>query len=130
MFIDFERCFDKINRAFLRQKLLSQNVSTKITKAIQAMYSVVKSVIKHQGSTSDPISSYMGVKQGDASSVFSPTFTVLWKDCIVEKQTVTIVSSFNRNLPLNSSSSSKCMLNGYKHIPDVKYCPRLLLILR
>ena len=32
------------------------------------MYSVVKSVIKHQGSTSDPISSYMGVKQGGASS--------------------------------------------------------------
>jgi len=32
------------------------------------MYSVVKSGIKHQGSTSDPISSHMFVKQGDASS--------------------------------------------------------------
>jgi len=32
------------------------------------MHSVVKSVIKHQGSTSDPISSYTGMKQGDASS--------------------------------------------------------------
>ena len=47
---------------------MSRNVSTKIPNAIQAMYSVVKSFIKHQGSTTDPMSSYMGVKQGDASS--------------------------------------------------------------
>ena len=38
VFIDYEKCFDNINRAFLWQKLLSQNVSTKITKVIKAMY--------------------------------------------------------------------------------------------
>ena len=34
MFIDCKKYFDKIYRVFLWQKLLSQNVSTKITKAI------------------------------------------------------------------------------------------------
>ena len=32
------------------------------------MYSVVKSVIKHRGSISDPIESFLGVKQIDARS--------------------------------------------------------------
>ena len=68
VFIDFEKCFDKINRLFLWQKLLAQNVSLKITNALKAMYAVVKSAVKHQGSISNNIHSQLGVKQGDPSS--------------------------------------------------------------
>lgn len=68
IFIDYEKCYDKINRSFLWQKLLSEKVSTKMTKAIKAMYSVVRSSIKHNQKTSDFINSNIGVKQGDPSS--------------------------------------------------------------
>ena len=46
IFIDYENCYDKINRLFLWQKLMRENVSSKMTKAIKAIYSVVRSVIK------------------------------------------------------------------------------------
>ena len=68
VFIDYEKCYDKINRLFLWQKLLAQNVSLKITNALKAMYAVVKSAVKHQGNISNNIHSQLGVKQGDPSS--------------------------------------------------------------
>ena len=68
VFIDYEKCFDKINRSFLWQKLLSEQVSSKLTKALKAMYSTVRAVIKHNGEISECIYSHLGVKQGDSSS--------------------------------------------------------------
>ena len=68
IFIDYEKCYDKINHIFLWQKLLTENISTKITNAIKSMYSVVRSVIKHNGKLSNSIHSHLGVKQGDPSS--------------------------------------------------------------
>ena len=38
IFIDYEKCYDKINRLFLWQKLLSENVSSKMTNAIKAIF--------------------------------------------------------------------------------------------
>ena len=35
VFIDYGKCFDKINHSFLWQKLISENVSSKMTKAIK-----------------------------------------------------------------------------------------------
>ena len=68
IFIDYEKCYDKINHIFLWQKILTENISTKITNAIKSMYSVVRSVIKHNGKLSNSIHSHLGVKQGDPSS--------------------------------------------------------------
>lgn len=68
IFIDYEKCFDKINRLFLWQKLLSENISSKMTNAIKAMYNSVRSVIKHNREKSASINSYLGVKQGDPTS--------------------------------------------------------------
>ena len=87
VFIDYEKCYDKINRTFLWQKLLSQNVSTKMTKAIKAMYSSVKSAVKHKGEISATIDSKLGVKQGDPSS--SLLFMMFVND---------IISNINTNL--------------------------------
>lgn len=69
VFIDYEKCFDKINRAFLWQKLLAEQVSTTIITAVKSMYNTVRSAIKHNGKFhSSCIDSHLGVKQGDPSS--------------------------------------------------------------
>ena len=68
IFIDYEKCYDKINHLFLWQKMLSENISSKMTNAIKNMYSVVRSVIKHNRRLSSCIQSHLGVKRGDTSS--------------------------------------------------------------
>ena len=68
VFIDYEKCFDKIDHIFLWQKLISENVSSKMTQAIKAMYSVVRAVVKHNHKTSESIDIQLDVKQGDPSS--------------------------------------------------------------
>ena len=67
-FVDFEKCFDRLDRVFIWQKLLKENVSTKLINAIQAMYSVVKSVVRYKSPKSEFLDSNIGVKQGDPSS--------------------------------------------------------------
>ena len=69
-FIGYEKAFDKVDRALLWQKLVSENISSKLVKAISSMYSVhvVKSCIRYRSSYSDFITSNIGLKQGDPSS--------------------------------------------------------------
>ena len=66
--IDYEKCFDKIDHIFLWQKLITENVNSKMTSAIKAMYSVVRAVVRHKDKTSDIIDIQLGVKQGDSLS--------------------------------------------------------------
>ena len=87
IFIDYEKCYDKINRLFLWQKLIAENVSTKMTRAIKSMYSSVRSAIRYNNLTSRCIHSYLGVKQGDPSS--SLLFMMFVND---------IISNINTNL--------------------------------
>ena len=49
LFVDFEKAFDRVNRAALWQKLLSQNVSSKMVNMLKAIYSDVKSLCKVNG---------------------------------------------------------------------------------
>ena len=53
VFIDYEKCFDKIDRMFLWQKLISQKVSCKLVNAIKSMYITVKSCVRYNSSYSD-----------------------------------------------------------------------------
>ena len=87
IFIDYEKCYDKINRLFLWQKLIAENNSTKMTRAIKSMYSSVRSAIRYNNLTSRCIHSYLGVKQGDPSS--SLLFMMFVND---------IISNINTNL--------------------------------
>ena len=65
VFIDYEKCFDKINRSFLWHKLLAEGVSTKMINAIKSMYTVVRSSVKYNGQvTTEQVQSHLGVKQG------------------------------------------------------------------
>ena len=41
IFIDYKKCFDKNDRSFLWQKLLTENVSCKLVRAIESMYNTV-----------------------------------------------------------------------------------------
>ena len=86
-FIDFEKCFDKLSRIFIFQKLLKENVSTKFVSAIQNMYSVVKAAVRFNSELSNYFISNIGAKQGDPSS--SLLFLYFVND---------IVSSFNENI--------------------------------
>ena len=47
IFIDYEKAFDKIDRSLLWQKLLKEDVSVKLVKALCSMYTVVKSCIRY-----------------------------------------------------------------------------------
>ena len=87
VFIDYEKCYDKINRQFLWQKLITENISAKIIQAIKAMYSSVKSAIKYNKQITNTIESHLGVKQGDPSS--SLLFTLFVND---------ILTNINANL--------------------------------
>ena len=49
-------------------KLIIAKVSSKLVKALQAMYSVVKSCIRYKHRYSEFIESHLGVKQCDPSS--------------------------------------------------------------
>jgi hypothetical protein len=68
IFIDYQQCFDKIERSFLWQKLISENVSLKLVNAIKSMYKTVKSCVSYKNSYSEYFSSNIGLKQGDPSS--------------------------------------------------------------
>jgi len=53
---------------FLWQKIISENVSSKVTIAIKSMYCSIKACIRYKGIKSDVINSNIGVKQGELSS--------------------------------------------------------------
>ena len=68
VFIDYGKCYDKINRLFIWQTLLAEGISLKKHKALKAIYRVVKSSVKYNENISNNINSQLGVKQGDLSS--------------------------------------------------------------
>ena len=67
-FVDFEKCFDKLERSFIFQKLIQQNVSSKFVQAIKSMYNSVKACVKYMSKLSPDFDSNIGAKQGDPSS--------------------------------------------------------------
>ena len=80
-FIDYEKAFDKVDRSFLWQKLILEKVSSKLVKTLNAMYSVVKSCVRHRSAYSRFFHSYIGLKQGDPCS---PILFMLFINDIVQ----------------------------------------------
>ena len=68
IFIDFEKAGDKIDMLKLWHKLSLQNVSSKMVRALKAMYTSVKACVRHNQSYSAFIDAKFDVKQGDPSS--------------------------------------------------------------
>lgn len=67
-FVDFEKCFDTLNRTYIFQKLINENVSTKFVNAVRSMYNSVIAAVRYKKSTSSFFESNIGAKQGDPSS--------------------------------------------------------------
>lgn len=94
VFIDYEKCFDKIECTFLWQKLLSQHISCKLVRAIKSMYNVVRSCIRYKSTYSTFFSSNIGFKQGDPSS---PLLFMLFVNDIVDRINTDLDSIFSVN---------------------------------
>jgi len=67
-FIDFEKCFDSINRNLLWPILLKNGIKGKCIKCIRSMYISVKARVRNGSKLSDVINCSFGVKQGDVCS--------------------------------------------------------------
>ena len=67
-FVDFEKCFDTINRQLLWNTLRNRGVKGKLFTALKSMYNTVKSCIKCNNTRSDFITSTVGLKQGCLAS--------------------------------------------------------------
>ena len=94
VFIDYKKCFDKIDRTYLWHKLLLENVSCKFVKAIKAMYTTVKLCIRYKSSFSQFFTSHIGLKQGDPSS---PLLFMLFVNDIVNNINVDLNGVFTIN---------------------------------
>ena len=64
-FLDYEKAFDKIDRALLWQKLINDNMNSKLLDVIKNMYSIAKSCISVDGEISDFFKVDVGVRQGE-----------------------------------------------------------------
>ena len=64
-FIDYKKAFDSVNRSYLWQKLLSNNIDGKMFKIIHNMYANAKSCVRLGHLKSSTFSSNVGVRQGE-----------------------------------------------------------------
>ena len=64
-FLDFEKAFVKVERAFLWQKLLDQKVNGKVLKVIKNLYANAKSCVQLNNDISDFFEVNIGVRQGE-----------------------------------------------------------------
>jgi hypothetical protein len=67
-FIDFEKCFDSIERNLLWPILLKHGIKGKLFRCIKCMYSSVKARVRCGSTLTDVIACSKGVKQGDICS--------------------------------------------------------------
>ena len=81
IFIDYKKCFDTNDRSFLWKKLLTENDSCKLVRAIKSMYNTVKSCVKYKSSFSSFFESNIGLKQWGPNS---PLLFMLFVNDIVE----------------------------------------------
>ena len=64
LFIDYEKAFDRVQRAFLWQNLLDSYVDDRILTVIKDMYGKAKSCVKTKNVWADYFYCYSGVRQG------------------------------------------------------------------
>ena len=64
-FIDYKKAFDSVNRVYLWQKLINNNIDGKMFKIIHNLYANAKSCVRIGNSKSTSFSSNIGVRQGE-----------------------------------------------------------------
>ena len=79
-FVDFQKAYDRVNRAYLWQKLIAVGVKEKIVQMIKAMYSGTSSCVRVNGKLTDWFGVNVGVRQG---CVMSPaSFNIYVNDLV------------------------------------------------
>ena len=79
--MDYKKAFDSVNRSYLWQKLLSNNLDGKMFKIIQSMYANAKSCVRLGHLKSSTFSSNAGVRQGEN---LSPVLFSLFLNDLIE----------------------------------------------
>jgi len=67
-FVDFQKCFDTIDRTLLWHILKENGIKGNLFRALKSMYTSVKSYVRCNGALSDPVYSTIGLKQGCLAS--------------------------------------------------------------
>ena len=67
-FIDFQKCFDSINRNLLWPVLRKSGIKGKLFRCIKSMYMSVKAKVRSGDKLTDLINCHSGLKQGDSCS--------------------------------------------------------------
>ena len=80
-FIDYKKAFDSVNRVYLWQKLINNNIDGKMFKIIHNLYANAKSCVRIGNSKSKSFSSNIGVRQGEN---LSPVFFSLFLNDLTE----------------------------------------------
>ena len=76
-FLDYEKAFDKVDRIFLWEKLLNENISGKILYIIKNIYERAKSCVMVGGDKSEFFKIDTGVRQGE--NVFPHYFLLVFE---------------------------------------------------
>ena len=84
-FLDYEKAFDKVDRAFLWEKLLSFGIQGKILNVVKNLYSNAKSCVMTESNCSDYFQTSTGVRQGEnLSPLLFALFLADLKGCLAD----------------------------------------------
>ena len=115
-FVDYEKAFDKVDRALLWLKLIDNNVNGKILKVIMNLYSQAKSCVANGGSTTAFFNCEAGVRQGEN---LSPVLFALYLNDLK-----TSLSSTLGGLTVIND-----ILNNIPQIPDIEVLFKMFILL-
>ena len=117
-FLDFEKAFDKVDRAFLWQKLLVSNIKGKMLNVIKSIYANAKSFVIANNNMSDLFEINNGVRQGEnLSPILFALFLNDMKDCL--NDSTTELNNSNAKSDEHTEDTTDEAITGLKSVADV-----------
>ena len=88
-FVDFQKCFDTIDRSLLWQTLRNVGIKGKLFQALQSMYISVKACVRCKSTRSEYMNCTIGLKQGCLASPILFSFFINELDTVMNNSGVT-----------------------------------------